>query len=51
MKIYLVVENYDYGPSWGMGSIMKEFSKEDEANLLRDKLNEDDKQIQEVQVE
>lgn len=48
MKIYLVVENYDYGPGWGMGTIIKGFNKEDEANLLRDKLNEEDKQIQEV---
>lgn len=48
MKIYLVVEKYDYGPGWGLGAIIKGFNKEDEANLLRDKLNEEEKQLQEV---
>jgi hypothetical protein len=48
MKIYLVVEYYDYGPGWGLGEIIKGFNKENEANLLRDQLNEEDKQIQEV---
>lgn len=45
MKIYLVVEYYDHGPGWGLGAIIKGFNEENEANLLRDKLNEDLKQF------
>jgi len=48
MTIYLVVEYQDHGPGYGLGRIIKGFSIKEKAELLRDQLNEEDKQICDV---